>query len=545
MDGTAVSRIKIIAGILFVGLVLEVGFVPREVDAMSALRSAGRAAVAAAKAVGRAVMAVGKAILAIFRMIKVSFEKSSYMDRKFKVVTPVSLDDSSFDFGIEYDFGFERGGDIEKPFYPVVAMLSPTFKIIVGEGAPPIVLGVTASAAVVRIEKLFNSIKYVNKFIPKTTWKLLKNMTRLQADTVFMIKVYSLLNSARNTADPITWDDVPGEMVVLLTRLANTPNTSETIKAMVRASVAKEWSEAKTAEARKAIRLKAAQLRRKFKNPKYWNKALVRLYHQTGIKEFFSKLPKLIRRMLEKTKVVIRAREIREFLDRRRQAVPTTIQKAYSEMRLFREYHQKTVYAEYNLLPLVTKNIKYTDAELFIKALRIHAARRYEGMAAALGGTILPTTPGTNKEGLAVAGGVQVGAPEETESDVDPDKLLGEVSAAKTIAKSRLPGLIQLLQDALNKMKQVNTFQKEQVDFIQTLITKISDEKAELVKLLKHIVESDISEEELGAFAAEEDFGNFEFSGDSGFGGFEGMGDDATGIGEIEPSPELDVREGA
>lgn len=482
---------------------------------------------------GRVMVATARALFSTAKKAKNALDQMRYTDREFKVGVPVAIKDKQgsitheFVVGLEYDFGFEGSGPIDRGFNPVIAMLSPPLTIKLTETGKPLKLGFTGMALIKLLKR--NIKKYG---LPKELSTLLTKaepMMRLKRETVFIMKLFFLINAARNRTDPLKWKDVPRHLTFLFSRMARTVNEDST-----------------------------AKVNGGTREPKRWKRKIY--FKDTGIAVIFKRMPSIVRSIFGQIKLNVPEWELREYLERDKQykaaekairlaaSAPvkkgekaekkvepiskySAMQKNYSTMRQLAGYMKKTVYCMEYILPLADTPLGFTDRELLVKSLRVHAAKRYQGILKVL------------KASISEGGDIQVvveQTDEETGGEVREAASSGDLQEdlrqAKSMIKYRFPGLIKLFKTALEKLKAVNAkkdkklkFANSQLKSIADIIKKLEAEQIQLIPIMKKIYGEPTSTEgldELGfgddvsAFDPEEagEFGGSEFDGmDEGF----------------------------
>lgn len=375
------------AGLLVVGGAVIIDVTSPKVEAfsfMGAIKSGlGKIKEKAMEQLGK-IKSIAAALVRIAKAFNQKLQDLSFETQTFSITAQVQSGEESQEFGFDYDFGFEGGGDIEKGFDPVVAMFAPPIKII-----PGVKTSLTAEQFLRIVKAVANVFKGIAKKVPGIPAdllfgginKILDGMTyisRLKPETVFLVKTFTLFNSVARRK--ISFAEVPQYLTTLFLRLAISVNERATMKKY-------GYKEEKEIYEQKDM-----------KTPS--------VFKDTGIKDIFDSAPGLVKKILDQIKLSVSKAEYDEWKAREKQKEPTEMQKAYGTMRLIARdsYSKATVYGLEKLLPLVNDKLSSADKELFVKAMVVHCSHRYQG--------VLKTFKGLEEEGGEEAA-VEEGGEEE------------------------------------------------------------------------------------------------------------------------------------
>jgi len=409
-----------------------------------------------------------------------------YKDRYIKLKSEIDIEEKK-EYEVEYDFGFEGGGDITKGFDPVEA------KILMKEQIDAAGIkfnpdaGTFFADAEAKVEswcKKYELIPFTGLFLKgiKTFLSELKTVMRWRPETVFLIKVFALLRSAMEPDDPIQFYDATLQLPILLSRLTRSVNETETIKA-----------------------------NRGITDPNRWTKKIY--FKDTGILGIFEKGPLIVvANFLKSVKAQVRQRLVAEWQDRKDETDLTALEAAYSMMRRTKGYFKQTIYFIEEILPLLdTEKLDRTDQELFVKAVRVHVARRYQGVLKVF-----------NVGGLMEASSVE--GEMVSEQGRMTTELENELGVAKEVIKYRglIPEadksqdicLLLMLNKTIEKMNSNsggNTFSMTYKNVVGAIAAQVRDEGSQLKTVLDEIKWPGILPEgqTLDSIGQDEDFLSF------------------------------------
>lgn len=329
--------------------------------------------------VAQGAMAKIKPVAAFFSTFGKSLSNAllntGYNDRSFMIYTPPAANvdpaKAGTPYGIGYDFGFRAGGDIQSPFgfqidslgrfkyTPMTAMLYPgmvpDFTDPTGEKRTPLSLG---DGVAPQLIKGLLSLVVGGKANAEKVWAPIGYFTVVQPETVFFLRLLTLLNSARKNTQVgasgktagryPTLTDVPYELMVLLFRLVITPDISATIK--LNNGEGPERSVRWT---------KVATLSRPSK--------------------LVSKMPKFFVDLVQTFKPSIDSREIQEYKDRF-SAPRSKLQDLYSTARMQRPYESRVAFIKDKIIDGIdVKTLNPTDLDLLDYLIRQIVSERFRG----------------------------------------------------------------------------------------------------------------------------------------------------------------------
>ncbi|MBU1008225.1 hypothetical protein KKA53_04055 [Candidatus Dependentiae bacterium] len=387
--------------------------------AIEGLMGAGVSIKERAKRAYRVAVGLGVAFLKIFLRVNIRGWYLFYKQRYFKFKVDIKIDKVQ-EFEVEYDLGFSGGGVWSDGFKPVRAKILATEELDIGGAkmSPDglVFLG-NIQAQVEQWRQKYALIPFASlavRGVSELVGKI-KNMMRLRPQTVFLIKVYSLIRSAMEPSDSISFFDATLQLPILLSRLAFSINEDVVGKALT--------------------------------------------FAETGIDKIFDFGPLVvIKDFLDTIQASVRERFITEWKERKVQKGLTDLELAYSMMRRTNGYVKQTAYFMEQILPILDKKkLDLTDQELFVKAVRVHVVRRYQGLLKTM-----------NVFGFSEAESIDERA--ETEAIMAagkmPTRLENEVAVVKAVVVYRglIPatnkdmdkGLLLMVAKALEKMKNNN-----------------------------------------------------------------------------------------
>lgn len=393
---------------------------------------------------------LGQIVVRVSKDFDETLKRTKYNDRVFKPRINVVFQGEQRAFGLDYDFWFRGSGPLLEGFEPVDAYCYPKFKfgyISAGARALDVVnIGKAFLTAGKNITKnvgggILGAIggsvikKLVNKAADtlfKPAEKLIElgeNLLRLDGISVGMVKLYLLFQGAGNPYDPVKMTDIPYHLVIIMLRTALTE------------------VEDPTAAQRKTASLLRVPDVTGFLGLDKKDKIL---YKDLGkISPVFQRPGfKLVRDFLGDIDVPVPVHVYGAWKDRAKRRKPSLMQKYYSTMRRVEGYTKKTLYAQKYIVKLMKdvaagrKKWSMSDKELLIKAMRVHTARVYSGVAKVLGVEIFSKEELANARrqiDAAAEGGAEViGGGEDDDVDADdvdtdePDTEDAETDDAET-----------------------------------------------------------------------------------------------------------------
>ena len=364
--------------------------------------------------------------------------------------------------GLAYDLGFEGSGDPRDGFQRVLGMMEPPMKIVPGLAAP---LNLYQFLRVV--QAYLSAFQKVGKKIPgvpisiifagmKKIVSALSIVSRLTPESIFMLKVFTLVHSALKPGDPVKFKDVSGELRVLLYRLMNSVNEPLTM------------------------------LRNRLKDPeKIYTESGVELVYMKDaplkVQEILKKVPTPVKVVLNAIKIGVSEVDYRTFQERGKQKKVSETQIMYGQMRWLagKGYSDATVFGLAKLLPLLDRQaLSFVDRELFVRAMVVQTARRFTGLWGTLN-VKLSDLVGSKSEEDEEAG-------DEEGSEKRSYELANGLATFKSVVKDRYPVLILMLEKAVAKMK-AKGFSQAHIQMVEGLLKKAKSERDELLPFMQQI----------------------------------------------------------
>jgi len=440
--------------------------------AQAAAEGTGAAAGETSSNVGKAsgtITKIGDSLIGVVKGFNEGVRDKAYKSEGDDKLSVFSKKEGAETISLHYDFGLN---DIDKPFKPIVADmthmpyaedLESAVKIAeifeggfsggfaglaksalgfsggsgvasVSEEASQGTSGKHFVKAVDRVNSLLKKIPFFPKDVSVGVDKItdyVDNIAELSRETVFFIQLLSLFNSALDSSDSISFDDVPSQLIVLLTRLSITANTKKTISAN-----GGEKDESK------------------------WTKKV--LYRDTGIDGISNQayLPSIVKQVIQGMSIAANKIDMKKWEESKKQTEDSKVQYEYGVMRKIANcvgYGVAIKYAKLKLLPLIeSQALTFVDKEYFVKALKVHAGRRFSGMATVF---------------LLVE---------------DEEIQMGII---KGMVNDRFPAILDLLNSAVKKM-QAKNFEERDVKLINDAIATIKAEKEKLDPIMINITKT-------------------------------------------------------
>ena len=478
-------------------ILIDIGSVPLQAGIVSGIKSGVGKVAAKAKKLAleklHIIKKVASALIKIAYQFGVKLKNVSYQTQKFNVTVPITMEKTvdgetesvEKNIGLSYDLGFEGAGDPRDGFRRVLGMMEPPMKIVPGLDAP---LNLYQFLRVV--QAYLSAFQKIGKKIPiipttiilagmKKVVSALSIVSRLTPESIFMLKVFTLLHSALKPGDPVSFKNVPGELRVLLFRLMN------------------------------SIHEPLTMLRNKLTNPeKIYTESGVKLVYMKSaplkVQEILKKVPTPIKVVLNAMKIGISEVDYRTFQERSKQKKVSEAQKMYGQMRWLagRGYNDATVFGLAKFLPLLdSQTLSLVDKELFVRAMVVQSARRFTGLWGTLNVKLSDLVGDKRDETVE----------DEEGSEKRSYELASGLATFKAVVKDRYPILILMLEKALAKMK-TKDFSSGHIQIVEDLLTKVRSERDELMPSLQQITKppKPIKEEKLDNFGVDEDLSDLD-----------------------------------
>ena len=327
-----------------------------------------------------------------------------YSDRSFMVYNPPAAADpaaASTSYGIGFDFGFRGAGDIQSPFgfkidqlgryvyTPMTAMLYPgfvpDFTDLTGQKKKPLSLGDGIAPELI---KGLLSIFVGGQENAEKAWAPIGYFTIIQPETIFFLKLLTLLNSARKNSIPSSstpgsgrrpnFSDIPFELMCLLFRVVISPDIPATVAANDGYGPDKAFR---------------------------WTKVVT----LSRPSKLVAKMPKFFVELLQNFKPSIDSREIQEYKDRFGSPL-SDMQQLYAQARAQRPYENRVDFIKKNIIEKVdVASLNPTDQDLFFYMIRQIISERFKGLKTYITSTSRAVNVTTDDSGIkdaSVASGV-------------------------------------------------------------------------------------------------------------------------------------------
>lgn len=352
--------------------------------------------------------------------------------------------------GLDYNFGFIGSGDITDPIQPVEALFVYTEPVKLAkkdmsiyaskflDGIGDIVKGY--GAVLKGTLDPLGVVDGISKLI-----KSLGGLLRMRPETIFKAKMLILLNAAQQGKDNVRWADVPVNLVLLLGRLAISVNEEESANLVVNKGVT---------------------------DPSKWTEK--HYFKDTGIStalrmKDLDKIFPLIAQIFDAAKAFqIQQWMVTEWTERKGKKGFTDMESAYSGMRSQKGHLTQSSYFLVQVLPLLDKGVlDKTDQELFVRAIRVHVARRYQGILSLFNITKLSSET------------------TETEKKSDEEEM-NALAQAKAVYVDRWAALKDLLEQSQKKMRE-KSFSSNLIAKVESLTATIKAEQEQYSAIFKDV----------------------------------------------------------
>ncbi|MBT4595283.1 hypothetical protein HOD08_05395 [bacterium] len=382
-----------------------------------------------------------------------SLNTTNFQDRFLKVYEREGTSSKTGEktqYGLEYDFGFRGSGDIDSPFgfkinkwgrfeyKPMIAQLVPGVlpdpRDPTGLKKRPLSLASGIAPAIIKSVLSF----LVGQKMAEKIWSPVNYFAIVSPENIFLLKAIVLVNSARRNSQSgrgyPQLKDVPTELLLLLFRLAQTPDIKRTIAA--NDGLGKEKSH-------------------------YW-KTIIPISRPSYL---LDKMPSFFRAILNAQRPSIDRKELAERTDREGMP-PSQMQKIYGELRRLRSYDARSRFIKNTLLrSLDPSTLSETDRGLYVYAIRRHIAERYRGLQ-------------------SLTSAVEWEAREDVSVDYndDADVAVWDVDVDKVFmfVEARLPGVKELIEHVTERFSRHKKLMKKDIEFFKALHPKIDEQVAEL-----------------------------------------------------------------
>ncbi|MCK4499413.1 hypothetical protein KAU11_02885, partial [Candidatus Babeliales bacterium] len=346
-------------------------------------------------------------------------------------------DDGSFGYRIEYDLGFEGGGDINQPvgfkfvdgkyyYRPVKGRMIPSAMQLQGERTSLDLWGSRSKILQYFMLKTMALILGSNARAVQM-WNGVRGIMKLKPEHVFFIKALNLLsagsvNSVAGVGYP-RYGHVPTELTLLFARMAQTPDLK-----------------------------KCLELNDGVKYPSQWTKI-----QKIDVSELMATavFPGLLRDLANIVKVPVEENEIQKMRDRKGKPY-SQMQLLYSQMRGTFNYNERSKFGTQNILTIDYNVLTKTDKALYLYTVRKHIAERFKGLRSLVMQYIRDYT-------FAIEGEPEVGeiGPAEVTLELEPTEAempaptgrmnIGSITG---MIKDRIPPLKEFIRTAIAKFKQ-------------------------------------------------------------------------------------------
>ncbi|MFC1854721.1 hypothetical protein ACFLY6_02540 [Candidatus Dependentiae bacterium] len=354
-------------------------------------------------------------------------------------------DDGKWGYRIEYDFGFEGGGDINQPlgfrivdgryyYRPVKGRLVPGAIQFQGERTA---LDMSTSRGRILQYFMLKTLSFIlgGKKRAVELWKGVTDLMTLKPEQIFMIKAFTLLaagsrNSTAGTGYP-RYGHVPTEMTLLFARLAETPDLQ-----------------------------KCLELNDGVKYPSQWTRI-----ERVDVSDLMARavFPSIIKDLANVVKVPVEENEIQEMRDRKGKQL-TDFQILYSKMRMTYNYNDRSRFGTNQFLAVDYRALNKTDRALYLYAVRKHVAERFKGLSQfvlryirdyefGLAGEIKEASTGPEEVSLDVGG-------ESEASDILPGGKM-HIGSITGMIKDRVVPLKEFIRTAIDKFKEYRVSDSE------------------------------------------------------------------------------------